>query len=157
MFLQKGGPYLAIYLWGFMFVLSILMMTLYPILIAPLFNKFTPVSIYSLHLAARVISFSSLTAFRFPPHTPPPPPPPFFFLLLLDVIDFHFSDWHYVPLFLYQLIMVFNVEQLPEGELREKIEKLAASLKFPLKKLFVVDGSTRSSHSNVSHQFIIVF
>ncbi|KAJ3694726.1 hypothetical protein LUZ60_000103 [Juncus effusus] len=62
-----------------MFVLSIVMMTIYPVLIAPLFNKFTP---------------------------------------------------------------------LPEGELREKIEKLAASLKFPLKKLFVVDGSTRSSHSN---------
>ncbi|KAG9455291.1 hypothetical protein H6P81_008195 [Aristolochia fimbriata] len=76
---QKGGPYLAIYLWGFMFVLSLVMMTLYPILIAPLFNKFTP---------------------------------------------------------------------LPEGALREKIEKLASSLKFPLKKLFVVDGSTRSSHSN---------
>ncbi|KAG0457078.1 hypothetical protein HPP92_022235 [Vanilla planifolia] len=76
---QKGGPYLAIYLWAFMFALSIVMMTVYPILIAPLFNKFTP---------------------------------------------------------------------LPEGELREKIEKLAASLKFPLKKLFVVDGSTRSSHSN---------
>lgn len=76
---QKGGPYLAIYLWVFIFVLSIVMMTLYPILIAPLFNKFTP---------------------------------------------------------------------LPDGELREKIEKLAASLKFPLKKLFVVDGSTRSSHSN---------
>ncbi|KAF4386669.1 hypothetical protein F8388_006624 [Cannabis sativa] len=76
---QKGGPYLAIYLWAFMFILSIVMMTLYPILIAPLFNKFTP---------------------------------------------------------------------LPEGGLREKIEKLAASLKFPLKKLFVVDGSTRSSHSN---------
>ncbi|XP_077233239.1 CAAX prenyl protease 1 homolog [Tasmannia lanceolata] len=76
---QKGGPYLAIYLWAFMFVLSIVMMTLYPILIAPLFNKFTPLS---------------------------------------------------------------------EGGLREKIEKLASSLKFPLKKLFVVDGSTRSSHSN---------
>ncbi|XP_043715103.1 CAAX prenyl protease 1 homolog isoform X1 [Telopea speciosissima] len=76
---QKGGPYLAIYLWGFMFVLSIVMMTLYPILIAPLFNKFTP---------------------------------------------------------------------LPDGELREKIENLASSLMFPLKKLFVVDGSTRSSHSN---------
>ena len=42
--LQKGGPYLAIYLWGFMLVLSLVMMTLYPILIAPLFNKFTPVS-----------------------------------------------------------------------------------------------------------------
>uniref|UniRef100_A0A7C8YH37 CAAX prenyl protease n=1 Tax=Opuntia streptacantha TaxID=393608 RepID=A0A7C8YH37_OPUST len=76
---QKGGPYLAIYLWGFMFVLSIVMMTIYPVLIAPLFNKFTP---------------------------------------------------------------------LPEGELSKKIENLASSLKFPLKKLFVVDGSTRSSHSN---------
>lgn len=76
---QKGGPYLAIYLWGFMFVLSLVMMTLYPTLIAPLFNKFTP---------------------------------------------------------------------LPEGELRESIEKLASSLTFPLKKLFVVDGSTRSNHSN---------
>ncbi|GAB2271745.1 CAAX prenyl protease 1 [Dionaea muscipula] len=76
---QKGGPYLAIYLWGFMFALSIVMMTIYPILIAPLFNKFTP---------------------------------------------------------------------LPDGELREKIENLASSLKFPLKKLFVVDGSMRSSHSN---------
>ncbi|CAN6273328.1 unnamed protein product [Urochloa humidicola] len=62
-----------------MFVLALLTMTIYPIVIAPLFNKFTP---------------------------------------------------------------------LPEGALREKIEMLAASLKFPLKKLFVVDGSTRSSHSN---------
>ncbi|KAJ4954196.1 hypothetical protein NE237_031028 [Protea cynaroides] len=76
---QKGGPHLAIYLWGFMFFLSIVMMTIYPILIAPLFNKFTP---------------------------------------------------------------------LPDGELKEKIENLASSLKFPLKKLFVIDGSTRSSHSN---------
>ncbi|KAA8520674.1 hypothetical protein F0562_015054 [Nyssa sinensis] len=76
---QKGGPYLAIYLWAFMLVLSLVMMTVYPILIAPLFNKFTP---------------------------------------------------------------------LPDGELRVKIENLASSLKFPLKKLFVVDGSTRSSHSN---------
>ncbi|CAJ2671271.1 CAAX prenyl protease 1 homolog [Trifolium pratense] len=76
---QKGGPYLAIYLWAFMFGLSLVMLTIYPILIAPLFNKFTP---------------------------------------------------------------------LPDGTLREKIEKLASSLNFPLKKLFVVDGSTRSSHSN---------
>ncbi|XP_073040887.1 CAAX prenyl protease 1 homolog [Primulina eburnea] len=76
---QKGGPYLAIYLWAFMLVISLVMMTVYPILIAPLFNKFTP---------------------------------------------------------------------LPDGNLRIKIESLASSLKFPLKKLFVVDGSTRSSHSN---------
>ncbi|KAK2349513.1 CAAX prenyl protease 1 [Trifolium repens] len=76
---QKGGPYLAIYLWAFMFGLSLVMLTIYPVLIAPLFNKFTP---------------------------------------------------------------------LPDGTLRERIEKLASSLNFPLKKLFVVDGSTRSSHSN---------
>ncbi|XP_062174272.1 CAAX prenyl protease 1 homolog isoform X2 [Alnus glutinosa] len=76
---QKGGPYLAINLWASQFVLSLVWMTLYPILIAPLFNKFTP---------------------------------------------------------------------LPDGDLREKIENLASSLEFPLKKLFVVDGSTRSSHSN---------
>ncbi|KAK7500099.1 hypothetical protein BaRGS_00008646 [Batillaria attramentaria] len=37
---------------------------------------------------------------------------------------------------------------LPEGELRTQIENLAASIDFPLKKLFVVEGSKRSSHSN---------
>lgn len=37
---------------------------------------------------------------------------------------------------------------LPSGDLRTSIEQLAASLHFPLKKLFVVDGSKRSSHSN---------
>ena len=31
---------------------------------------------------------------------------------------------------------------------RDKIEELAGSLQFPLKKLFVIDGSTRSAHSN---------
>lgn len=31
---------------------------------------------------------------------------------------------------------------------RTSIEELASSLKFPLTKLFVVDGSTRSAHSN---------
>ncbi|KAJ0837195.1 putative ste24 endopeptidase [Helianthus annuus] len=76
---QKGGPYLAIYLWGFMFVLSLVTMTIYPVLIAPLYNKLTP---------------------------------------------------------------------LPEGELRARIETLASSLNFPLKKLFVVDESTRSTCSN---------
>lgn len=39
-------------------------------------------------------------------------------------------------------------ETLPDGELKEKIEELAASLDYPLKKLYVVDGSKRSAHSN---------
>jgi hypothetical protein len=53
-FFQIGGLYVAIYLWGFMFVLAILMMTIYPIVIAPLFNKFTPVSI-SLYLYSSIV------------------------------------------------------------------------------------------------------
>jgi len=39
-------------------------------------------------------------------------------------------------------------DRLPDGNLRTEIEKLAASIEFPLTKLYVVDGSTRSSHSN---------
>ena len=37
---------------------------------------------------------------------------------------------------------------LPDGDLRARIEDLAASVEFPLYKLFVVEGSKRSSHSN---------
>ena len=37
---------------------------------------------------------------------------------------------------------------LPKGELREQIEALAESLNFPLYKLYIVEGSKRSSHSN---------
>ncbi|XP_021347754.1 CAAX prenyl protease 1 homolog [Mizuhopecten yessoensis] len=37
---------------------------------------------------------------------------------------------------------------LPEGDLRTRIEALAASIDFPLTKLFVVEGSKRSAHSN---------
>ncbi|CAJ0577495.1 unnamed protein product, partial [Mesorhabditis spiculigera] len=37
---------------------------------------------------------------------------------------------------------------LPDGNLKVAIEKLAASLKYPLTKLYVVHGSKRSSHSN---------
>ncbi|KAB7497889.1 CAAX prenyl protease 1-like protein [Armadillidium nasatum] len=39
-------------------------------------------------------------------------------------------------------------EPLPEGELKSKIEDLALEIKFPLTKLYVVEGSKRSAHSN---------
>ncbi|KAF6770957.1 hypothetical protein AHF37_10751 [Paragonimus kellicotti] len=39
-------------------------------------------------------------------------------------------------------------ERLPDGDLRQKIEALAARIDFPLKKLLVVEGSKRSAHSN---------
>merc|ERR1712004_454552 len=37
---------------------------------------------------------------------------------------------------------------MEEGGLKTAIEKLAASVNFPLAELFVVEGSKRSSHSN---------
>lgn len=37
---------------------------------------------------------------------------------------------------------------LPEGTLKSSVEDLAKTLKFPLTKLFEVDGSRRSAHSN---------
>ncbi|KAG8994527.1 hypothetical protein FRB94_009824 [Tulasnella sp. JGI-2019a] len=44
---------------------------------------------------------------------------------------------------------LFNkLSPLPEGTLRTRIEGLAGGLHFPLKHLYVIDGSKRSSHSN---------
>ncbi|KAJ9103753.1 hypothetical protein QFC21_002213 [Naganishia friedmannii] len=44
---------------------------------------------------------------------------------------------------------LFNkLTPLPDGELRTRVEKLASSLDFPLKHLYVIDGSKRSGHSN---------
>lgn len=68
---KNGGPYFFIYLWLFTVAMTFFLMTIYPNLIAPLFDKYTP---------------------------------------------------------------------LPEGELRTRIEQLAAQLKFPLYKLYVVEG-----------------
>ena len=77
--LMSTGPAVALYIWGFMLVVSLVMLTVYPVFIAPLFNKYEP---------------------------------------------------------------------LKEGKLKDMIEDLASKLKFPLKKLFVIDGSKRSAHSN---------
>lgn len=39
-------------------------------------------------------------------------------------------------------------DPLREGELKTKIEALAAKINFPLAKIYVVEGSARSAHSN---------
>lgn len=44
---------------------------------------------------------------------------------------------------------------LPEGELKTAIEKLAASLEFPLKKLLVVEGSRRLAAEMSSFHVVI--
>ncbi|PNY28789.1 CAAX prenyl protease 1, partial [Tolypocladium capitatum] len=50
------------------------------------------------------------------------------------------------PIFIQPL---FNkLSPLEDGELKTKVEELAASHKFPLQELFVIDGSKRSAHSN---------
>lgn len=44
---------------------------------------------------------------------------------------------------------LFNkLTPLPEGALRDRVVALAGALRFPLKHLYVIDGSRRSSHSN---------
>uniref|UniRef100_A0A7S1VGS5 CAAX prenyl protease n=1 Tax=Grammatophora oceanica TaxID=210454 RepID=A0A7S1VGS5_9STRA len=77
--IKMGGTYFYIYVWAFMFVFSVFMMTIVPVFIMPLFNKYEP---------------------------------------------------------------------LPDGSLKTSIYALADQLKYPLTKLFVMDGSKRSSHSN---------
>jgi STE24 endopeptidase len=76
---QAGGELFFIYLWAFSFAVLMFFMTIYPVAIAPLFDKYTP---------------------------------------------------------------------LKEGPLKARIEALAARIKFPLTKLYVVEGSKRSAHSN---------
>ena len=77
--IKSGGEYFYLYVWGFVFVFSVFMMTIYPVVIMPLFNKYEP---------------------------------------------------------------------LEDGDLKTRIYDLAAQLNYPLTKLFVMDGSKRSAHSN---------
>ena len=47
------------------------------------------------------------------------------------------------------IMPMFNkYEPLKDGPLKTQIYELADKLKYPLTKLFVMDGSKRSSHSN---------
>ncbi|KAJ3229917.1 CAAX prenyl protease 1 [Chytriomyces hyalinus] len=77
--IKWGGDNFFFYVWLFMLTFQITMILLFPTVIAPLFNKFTP---------------------------------------------------------------------LEEGKLKSMIGDLAARVHFPLTKVFVIDGSKRSSHSN---------
>ncbi|GMT17789.1 hypothetical protein PFISCL1PPCAC_9086, partial [Pristionchus fissidentatus] len=77
--IDNGGDMFFIYLWVFISIVILAMLTIYPAYIAPLFDKYSP---------------------------------------------------------------------LPDGELKTAIEALAQKLQYPLTKIYVVDGSTRSGHSN---------
>src|SRR5271170_663867 len=84
-------------------------------------------------------------------------------IAFLKIIDYFGKKTFafYVMLFLVtvQVVMItvypvliqplFNkLEPLQEGEVKIKTEELARKLKFPLGKLWVIDGSKRSAHSN---------
>lgn len=92
--IKNGGDYFFFYVWIFLIIVSVFMMILYPEVIAPLFDTYTP---------------------------------------------------------------------LPEGDLKKKIEALAASINYPLYKIFLVNKSKRSSHSNAylygfyKHKRIVLF
>ena len=52
-------------------------------------------------------------------------------------------------LYLIVIQPLFNkLSPLLSGELRSRTEALAGKLKFPIKHLYEIDGSKRSSHSN---------
>ncbi|CAA7266783.1 unnamed protein product [Cyclocybe aegerita] len=81
------------------------------------------------------------------------------FLSIFKWAGDRFVPWLMAFMISFQLVMVilyptviqplFNkLSPLPEGELRGRIETLANKLKFPLKHLYEIDGSKRSSHSN---------
>lgn len=45
--IELGGRYFYVYVWGFMLMFSIVMLTIAPVLIMPLFNKYTPLEVRS--------------------------------------------------------------------------------------------------------------
>ncbi|EJD00304.1 uncharacterized protein FOMMEDRAFT_22167 [Fomitiporia mediterranea MF3/22] len=81
------------------------------------------------------------------------------FIRIFEWAGDRFVPWLMGFLLAFQLSMVvlyptviqplFNkLSPLKEGDLRTRIEALATRLKFPLKHLYEIDGSKRSSHSN---------
>uniref|UniRef100_A0A0K0E7G6 CAAX prenyl protease n=1 Tax=Strongyloides stercoralis TaxID=6248 RepID=A0A0K0E7G6_STRER len=65
--------------------------------------------------------------------------------------------WIFVSIVVFLLLTIYpefiaplfdKYTPLPDGELKTKIENLAKSVNYPLTKLYVVQGSKRSSHSN---------
>lgn len=71
--------------------------------------------------------------------------------------NFYYYLWLFTLVFQIVAIALFptliqplfnKLTPLEEGKLKLQVESLASKLKFPLKQLYVIDGSKRSSHSN---------
>ncbi|KAG9028282.1 hypothetical protein FS837_003930 [Tulasnella sp. UAMH 9824] len=73
------------------------------------------------------------------------------FLWIVNWAGSSFVVFQLVIVIIFPLLIqpLFNkLSPLPEGTLRTRVEALAGSLNFPLKHLYVIDGSKRTSHSN---------
>ncbi|KAF9072524.1 peptidase family M48-domain-containing protein [Rhodocollybia butyracea] len=75
------------------------------------------------------------------------------FLYIFKWAGDRFVPWLMGFMISFQLLMVIflysnKLTPLSEGELRTRVESLAGKLRFPLKHLYEIDGSKRSSHSN---------
>ncbi|KAF9039259.1 peptidase family M48-domain-containing protein, partial [Panaeolus papilionaceus] len=111
------------------------------------FNKMTPALFVTDLIKSWILSFALGAPFLAA------------FLYIFKWAGDRFVPWLMAFMIGFQLIMVvlyptviqplFNkLSPLPESDLRTRIENLAGNLKFPLKHLYEIDGSKRSSHSN---------
>uniref|UniRef100_A0A8C3RVQ1 CAAX prenyl protease n=1 Tax=Chelydra serpentina TaxID=8475 RepID=A0A8C3RVQ1_CHESE len=65
------------------------------------------------------------------------------------IVCSHIFYWVLVTIYADYIAPLFDkFIPLPEGELKQAIEMMAKSIDFPLTKVYVVEGSKRSSHSN---------
>lgn len=72
---------------------------------------------------------------------------PYFFIYVgLMIVAFNLILMWLYPNFIAPLFNKF--EELEENDLRKSINELAGSINFPLKKIYKMDGSKRSAHSN---------
>ncbi|KAK7682061.1 hypothetical protein QCA50_015025 [Cerrena zonata] len=111
------------------------------------FNKTTPLLFFTDLIKGWAIGFAIGTPFLGG------------FLYVFKWAGDRFVPWLMAFLITFQMTMVFlyptviqplfnKLSPLPEGELKSRIESLAKELQFPLKHLYEIDGSKRSSHSN---------
>ncbi|KAF8576739.1 hypothetical protein K439DRAFT_1397128 [Ramaria rubella] len=111
------------------------------------FNKTTPVLFFTDMVKGWLVAFAIGAPFLSA------------FLFVVRWAGARFVPWLMGFLIAFQMLMVFiyptwiqplfnKLSPLPAGNLRTKIEALASGLKFPLKHLYEIDGSKRSSHSN---------
>lgn len=70
----------------------------------------------------------------------------FYWYLWLFMVAFQLIMMNVFPTWIQPLFNKYT--PLEDGPLKQKIDALAARIKFPLTKVFLVDGSKRSSHSN---------